>query len=372
MFVYLSVPILIIILWAMGIRYNLKKDAVLRFGMIYLFIVSSFRSTNLGADASSYSNAFKVIGERGTYYMEKGYVLLNRIVATFTSNYSVLIFIVNLIFFLSLYYYIKNFVKEEYWIYCLMIVALQPYIFLQTTFNIIRQCCAVGLIVLAMNFYVNAIRFKNRFTGYILFNIITIVAAQFHRSAYFLLFIPIIFIIKMNKNRWRMIALVFMFFNFIGLSRMMTIIERLIGNTNYSNYSSSMLNNPLYLILVLAYVFWITSNYDKLQLDKWERNFYDLYIFSITFLLFAVSNDMVYRIYIVLAIISLPAIQVVIENDVSSRIVLSKRLNSNGVGSLTLVLCAYYICFFVGYILLLYKNHNSAYIPYHTLFWKEQ
>lgn len=371
MFVYLSVPTVIIILWIMEIRYNLKKDAVLRFGMMYLFIISSLRATNLGADAIRYIEAFKVIGERGTYYMEKGYVLLNRIVATFTSNYSVLIFIVNMVFFLSLYYYIKNYVKEEYWMYCLMIVAFQPYIFLQTTFNIMRQCCAVGLIVLAMNFYVNAIRFKHRFTGYVLFNIITILAAQFHRSAYFLLFIPVIFMIEMNKNKWRLLALVFLGFNFIDLSRVMNRIERLTGNTSYTNYSASMLNSPIYLVLVLGFVFLITSYYDKLQLDKWERNFYDLYLFSITFLLFAVSNDMVYRIYIVLAIISLPAIQVVIENDESTRIVISKRLNSRGVGLLTLIICAYYICFFVGYILLLYKNHNSAYIPYHTLFWKE-
>lgn len=371
MFVYLSIPAVIIILWIFGIRYNLKKDSILRFGMMYLFLISSLRAPDLGADATRYNRAFEVIGERGTYYMEKGYVLLNRIVASFTSNYSVLIFIINIVFFLSLYYYIKNFVKEKYWIYCLMVVAFQPYIFLQTTFNIMRQCCAVGLIVLAMNFYVNSIRFKHRFTGYILYNLIIILAAQFHRSAYFLLVIPIIFIIKMNKNRWRLLALVFISFNYIGLSRMMSRIESLTGNTNYTNYSESMLNNPLYLVLVLAFLFWITSYYDKLQLDKWERNFYDLYSFSIAFLLFAVSNDMVYRIYIVLAIISLPAIQVVIENDESTRIVISKRLNSRGVGLLTLIICAYYICFFVGYILLLYKNHNSAYIPYHTLFWKE-
>lgn len=370
MIVYLSIPMLMFFLWLVNIFLKIKKDTILRIGMSYLFVISSFRSTSLGADSFNYIKAFKIIGNSGTYYMEKGYVFLNRLVSMFTSNYTVLILIVNSIFFLSLSYYIKKFVDKNYWIYCLMFISLQPYIFLQTTFNIIRQCCAVSFVIIAMCFLVNSIRFKHKFTGYIMFNIMTIIGAQFHRSAYLFLAIPIIFLIKMNKNRWRFLAFVFIGFNFITFSRMISRVELLAGYTKYSNYGASILNNSAYIILVLLYLFWITSYYENLELDKWEQNFYDLYLFSIVFLLFAVSNDMVYRVYIIMAIISLPAIQIIFKNDKSSKIVLSHRLNFKRVRVFSFALCSYYFFFFIGYIFYLYINYNSIYIPYHTIFWK--
>ncbi len=370
MFAYLSIPIFIVFLWVISIRYGINKIAILRYGMLYLFVISTFRSISLGADSFNYIQAFRTISNRGTYYMEKGYVFLNRLVSSFTSNYSVLIFIVNCLFFLSVYYYIKHFVKEEYWVYCLIVIAFQPYIYLQTTFNIIRQCCAVSFALIGMGFFVNSVKFKHKFTGYILFDLMIIVGAQFHRSTYFLLAIPIIYIIKMNKTKWRLLALLFVGFNQVGLSRILSRIEGLVGNANYINYSASILNNPIYILLVLVYFFWITSYYDSLEIEKWERYYFNIYLFSIAFMLFAVSNDMVYRVYIILAIISLPGIQIVFQNDKSSRIVLSKKLNSSGIGIFSLGLCLYYICFFVGYILYLNMTHNSAYIPYHTIFWK--
>ena len=208
MFVYLSIPMFFSFLWLMEIRYNIKKTTILRYGTIYLFLISSFRSVSLGADSENYIEAFTIIGKRGTYYMEKGYVLLNKLVNFFTSNYSVLIFIINIVFFMSLYNYIRQFVKEQYLIYCLIVIAFHPYIFLQSTFNIIRQCCAVSLVIIGLYFYVNSIRFKQKYTGVFIFVFMVFLGAQFHRSSYFLLIIPFISTIKMNRSKWRILALI--------------------------------------------------------------------------------------------------------------------------------------------------------------------
>lgn len=370
MFVYLSIPAAIIFLWLIDAHYKIGKDIVLTAGMIYLFLTSSFRSVNLGADSVSYIRAFNIIGSTGSFYMEKGYVLLNRIVYCLTSSYSALIFVVNCFFFISVYYYIRRFVDKEYWIYCLIIIALQPYIYLQTTFNIIRQCCAVSFVISGLSCYINSVKFKHKFTGLILFCLLTLIGAQFHKSAYFLLVIPLLLLVKMNRRKWRMLAIVFLLCNLLRLTRRMTPLLAMIGYSHYSEYSSSILDNPAYLLVVLGYFFWITSSYNRIELDDWKKHFYDLYLFSIAFLLLAVSNDMFYRVYVILAIITMPAIQIIVKNDTSKRLVYKKKFDSKGVGMVSFVLCSYYVLFFVGYILYLGRKHSAAYIPYHSVFWK--
>lgn len=369
MLVYLCIPLVIIFLYFLVYRTGLQKTLFLLLSIVFLFMISSIRSKTIGADSNRYGVAFHIIETYGHYYMEKGYEWLNRIVAHFTSNFSVLIITVNILFFLPLYYYIKKHVDKNYWIYSVLIVALQPYIYLQTTFNIIRQACAISFVLIGMHFYINSVKFKHKFTGYILFNALTIIGAQFHRASYFMLAIPLVFLIKWNKVKWRVLAFVFLLLNLFDFSRLLIRLERLIGKTNYSNYSASILDNPAYVLVVFAFILWLTSSYDKIKIEQWDKRFYDLYIFSISFLIFAVSNDMVYRMYIMLAIISLPAIQTVVKNDRSVRVKTNNSNSSEGkTGLYTVILFCYYFSFWIGYILYLYYTNNSAYIPYRTFF----
>lgn len=324
------------------------------------------RNPYMGADSENYVRAFEVISQRGTYYMEKGYVWLNRLVASFTSSYTVLICIINFFFFAALYWYIKKNVDSKFWLYCIVIIGLQPYIFLQTTFNIIRQECSISLTIIGMFFYINAVKFKHKYTGFILYIIFVLLGAQFHRSTYALLLIPIIFRIKWSKNKWRLLAFVFFMLNLFRASRFLSAIERWFGHSNYSNHRATLLDNVIYIFLLVCYIFWVTSFYDDLKIDVWKKRFLDLYLFSITFLVFAISNNMVYRMYISLAILSLPGIEYIMSNDRSPKMRFSVSSKSR-VGSYSTVLTCYYIAFWCGYILYLSLSNNTAYVPYRFL-----
>ena len=56
------------------------------------------------------------------------------------------------------------------------------------------------------------------------------------------------------------------------------------------------------------------SIYSELYKSKEEKVLVDLFILSLVFLIFAVQNDMLYRVYIVLAFISIPGITIICKN----------------------------------------------------------
>ena len=310
---------------------NYKRELFLVLSFLYLFLVSSLRDGTIGTDYKSYIIAFETISKTGTYYMEKGYVLLNRIVSFVTSNYIGIAFSVNM--------------------------------FIQSTFNLMRQTCATGILLIGMNCIINKLNIRRL----VVYCSLVLIAAQFHRIAYFMLLIPIVLWFPWRRSYWLIVLFISLLISFIGINR---ILDFLIGNldfrNSYANYEPSLLNNPLYLALIIILVLFILYRYPiYVEFGEKERRIINLFLFSLCFLLFAVSNDMVYRIYIMLAYCSLPGFGILI-----------KRANSNTCFEvvkneaivLKIVILFYFLFFYIGYIVLLSYNKNVYYVPFKFVF----
>ena len=102
----------------------------------------------------------------------------------------------------------------------------------------------------------------------------------------------------------------------------------------------------------------IISFYDKICESRMQRIFVNLYIFSLCFLMLAVENDIVYRLYIAMAYASLPAVPIII--NAMRKYKYGNLVKWGYIG--------YYAAFYIGYIYLLYENNNPDYIPFKLIF----
>lgn len=320
----------------------------------------------MGADALNYQAAFKAIQLYGTYYMERGFVLLNRLVSRITDQYSGMIIANNLLFFSPLYSYIKKYVAADYWPVCVFVILLQPYIFLQTTFNIVRQECAIGFIIMGMSMYLTPSKSKKTYVlKHVAYILMCLIGAQFHRSAYFALAVPLFFFIKWDKKKWYILLSLSLICNVVNVSVLIQRVASFVGYDQYYDYRASLLNNPLYIVLMTAFILLLIQKYKRFTSSQGDKRLFDLYLFSLIMLIFAVSNDMVYRVYVMFSVIALPALPILTSKVGLFRIRISDVTVSRGLG---IVYIAYYLCFFFGYLALLTINNNVAYIPYRFCF----
>lgn len=365
MLVYILNILLIVVLYKIIYNSNISKKWFLILSLAYLFAISSFRHVTMGADYVHYVSAFRTISRTGTYYMEKGYVLFNYLVSKITSNYIGLAIAVNMMIFVPLYFFIQRFVNERDWGICVFIFCANPYMFIQSTFNALRQSCATGLILLGMIELFNT-KHKKIIRALAYFALV-LVAAQFHRISYIMLIVPLVFIIKWNQVYWFVALIISVILNWVGATSIGEFVAtRLEFRLGYLNYDSSILNRPIYIIFIVSVIGYFIYHYsDFAKLEKEKKHIVDFFIFSLCFLLVSLPNDMFYRVYIIIAFCALPGIPMVCES-VTHKHVKIRIKNENQLIKRLFVL--YYLAFYIGYIGLLASNHNSQYIPFRFAF----
>lgn len=338
---------------------NAKREVFLVISLLFLFVISTFRNEIIGTDYKNYIVAFETISKTGTYYMEKGYVLLNVLVSHVTQKYYGIAFAVNLIFFTSFFYYIRNNVDSKYWDICLLVFLLNPYFFIQSTFNLMRQTCATGIVMIGLTSLLKKPCVKSVIT-YLLF---ILISAQFHRVSYFLVIIPVIFYFPWNKVYWLLMLLLSIIINYIGVNSFLSLFfVETNFNAGYANYEETYLNHPIFILLVSIFFIIILLRYEDCGFyRKKEKNILNLYLFSLCLLIIAVTNKMVYRVYVMFAFFSIPGVAVLFVNDESKKFGYYFRKDSIVLRS---ILIAYYICFYLGYVILLSINGDVNYIPF--------
>lgn len=363
MFIYFFTILIIGCFYYLIYHSSLKRIAFVRLSLLFLFFISSFRDASIGADYIYYVSAFKTISVSGTYYMEKGYVLLNRIVALLTDNYIGIAIAVNLILFIPLYYFIVKNVDEEYWGLVIFVFAANPYFFIQSTFNAMRQCCATGIIIVGFNYLIKR---KEGILNNIIYIIMVVLAAQFHRVSYCLLILPLVLHIRWTKVKWFIVLAVCLLLRIVNISSLVSVVGRWMRYTTYINYRASKLDNPIYIVfLICIFLFFIYHYDDFSSVSISSKNKMDTYLFSLSFLILALSNDMLYRIYMIIAFCALPGIPVVCQGIQLSNTRVRIKNEEKIVPRLYIL---YYLVFYFGYIMLLAYNQNSSYIPFKFCF----
>lgn len=343
-----------------------NKDPRVRKGyyilvIFFLFFISTFRSSNMGRDYGGYISIFhNMVWRGGHYFKEEGFNTFSRIVGSISESHVFFSLCINLMLFIPLLVFFKRYIKEEDRLIALYIFAANPYLYLQTTFNMLRQCCATGIILVALMLFYN-----RRLYNYVLFVLLVLLARTFHRSSIIVLAIIPITLIKWSKRRWIIAATVSLLISFFFSSGVIGRFATLIGYESYSTFEASFLNNPLYIVLMYLYVIILSCSYDEFIKNESDRIYIDIYMFSLCLLLFAVKNDAVYRIRILFLYMSFPALPVIFRNLTTEpffEMILRKKMEGRSL--MVSFHYLYYFFFFIGYILLLAFNNNTYYVPF--------
>lgn len=355
--------------------YGYKKVAELKNSQLWylgtaffaMFLFSSFRAPHIGTDFHSYIAALEHVKNTGTYYMESGYILLNKMVLLFTDHHIGIAIAVNLMLMVPLFILIVRCVGRKYWPVCVMIFLLNPYMYIQSTFNIMRQGCATGLVILAALCLTRKDLWKK-----LLSVVFIIAAAMFHRMAFSMLVLVPVMLIPWKKKWWVIIGSVAFGINMFGID-LFSLAIRILSD-KYVGYEASLLNVGVYAMFIYAIILGICHYYDRLCADVKHKKFIDLYLLSLSYLLIALPNDIAYRIYIMLAFTAIPAVPVIWDMLGTLRVesipILGKLKlweKYPQVKNFMPVIpgyTLYYFGFFAGYILYFWLTKNAAYIPF--------
>lgn len=349
MFVYLFTYIFIIFAYFYVKKCNVtvqQNRLICSLIIFVLWFVSAFRAAHIGKDHFTYNGLFYSIGATGDAYCEKGYVLLNRILYFIYDDPIILSIGVSSLLIFSYAYYVKHNVNYDYWILAILIFVFQPYLYIQSSFNVLRQGCATAFVMLAIPNLIEKKKFK--YFAWIA------IACLFHFSAviFFLLF----FLQKFNLNFKRIIFIAFisLVLNFVNaFSFLFAIISQYQA---YENYEESLLNIKPYVLFIFGVTIYFASKYNTLFHNEKEKMFVDIFLISLCLLIVFVQNDMLYRVYIMFAFISVPGITIIFKNILKNNSLVEA------------VLLGYYNFFYIGYTSRWYLNNDFSYYPFKFAF----
>lgn len=323
-----------------------------------LFIVSSLRAEHIGADHLTYIGVYKRLGQYGFgkfFVNEPFYAWLNVLAYFFTDNYIGLSIAVNCVIFFSLYIYFNRYVKDEFKFIVVYIFMLNPYMYIQSTFNILRQGCAMGILLFSIPYLIEKKWMK--------FALMVICAAQFHNISYVFLLLIGIRVISWNRKKIGTILLSATVVNlFMRNTNFLRGITRILGYEGYLTYRDSMFNFKFYVLVIFLIVSFFLIYYERLYTNEEEKVLIDIYLISLSLLPVFILNAQLYRVYIVLAVISLPAVPYILN---------AFRLKTYNKEFFFLKAGYYSYYMFMACIFFarMIMTHNTAYVPF-KFFWQ--
>lgn len=317
MFYYLLFPLVPVFYYCLINHKTMKfKMHDKNFFKINIFIVASlstllffstFRNQIIGADYTNYVHEYLVNHE---WYGEIGFSFIYQIsYFIFKDNYWGLSLIINSINFYCIYKFLNKFMTDNSIILIIMLIfVLNPYLYIQSSFNIIRQGLSTSIILLAITYLFDN---KNK-----IFFLLIFIATSIHNIS--ILFVFLYFLKKLNIGKKTLIIIFFVCFIINLVFTNISFLNPLISLIKYNGYiawGSTKFDFKIYSAFIAIYCTFIFKNYDALSKNERDKNFIDLYILSLCFLLIAVKNDVLYRVYVMMCFFTLPAIYTIIKKQ---------------------------------------------------------
>lgn len=200
---YIVVFVLAIILAFIADR-NRRHRHIVFFSLSTLIAVLSlfagFRDIGVGTDTVIYSEKYFEIVRKISFdelilsnddsFRSKSYLILNYLASTFSNNVWIALLFTELTILIPLYYGIYKLSKIETVKFSIF-TALYVFFFLNYSFNIMRQSCAVSFVFLAFCYY------KER--KWLKFVILEFIAYHFHSTSIIYLLIPLFYYLIQKK-----------------------------------------------------------------------------------------------------------------------------------------------------------------------------
>ena len=232
---------------------------------------------------------------------------------------------------------------------------LNPYMFIQSSFNILRQGCATGILLFSIPFLQEK--------KWIQFIIIVILAAQFHNISYVFLLLIGVRMIPWDKRLFTIVLAISCISNVLlrGSNYLLQVLAQIFGYERYLGYRSSMLDMGPYVVFIVGVVIILLLYYEELYENEKDKFLIDLYILSLSLLPIFIKNAQLYRVYVVLAFMSLPAVSYVLR---ASRTVMGKKMCM----MVNLGYYSYYLVFMGAFLAKMVLTDNEQYTPF-VFFW---
>lgn len=238
--------------------------------LVLIIIIAGFRSINVGVDTYQfcyiYNKTFGTItnvsqGLELTRF-EAGFVFLCYFLSRFSNNYRVLLLVTSVIIFSCVMYFIRKNSKN---------IPFSIYLFIALNFfgmymNVMRQALAIGIILIIYEKFLKEKKYFKYCLG-------VLVAMLFHKSAFIMLFLPLI--LKINfKPKVIMSAFALGVGFFLFGDKILAVIANVIGYGGYItklDYFSSNYFGALLLFMVNLFIF-IFCYFKKSKLEINELN----------------------------------------------------------------------------------------------------
>lgn len=243
-----------IIAWVINRSFKGKGTLIfLALTFIQLLILYTFANPDSMCDLPSYKDAFDnassyklTIDSITEDWMEPGYIILNKIIHSFSKDFAVFLGVYGFVLLACLW---KTIIK--YSPYNIISVICFVIIFFNGSLFILRQNLAVALCVFAFQFVI-----KRDFKRFIL---LVIIAFLLHRSA--LIFLPVYFIYPMKKVKgYVLLSSIVLVLSVFATTFIHNILNQ---SFKYSSYTDSMVtftNVAIAGIILFFYIFFLKKD----------------------------------------------------------------------------------------------------------------
>lgn len=205
-----------------------KNKLFLLITFFELFFISGFRAWYIGNDTTVYVNFFSYAIDNydlSLSYMEKGYILFNKVLSSFTDNPQAILIVTSFCILGVIVCFIEKYSK-----FVLLSILLFVILDFSTTLNIVRQYMALIIVLLGFPFVV-----KRQFIKFLL---CCLLAITFHKSA--IVAIAWYFIYPLNIKIKNVSAiLIITIFIFVFIAPFLDTIFQVLGR--YENYVGNRL-----------------------------------------------------------------------------------------------------------------------------------
>jgi len=226
---------------------------ILTFCTLFLFLALRY---DYGNDYMSYLNIHTLINASQQAWGNNN--ILFKYLNLLIPNFYLLIAFISLLYIFSVFYLVKSNVKVNLYWFSILILLLNPYLFL-VHLSSIRQTIAICFFVFAIIFLIKR--------NLVMYTVFVLISFGFHSSA--LVLLPLYFLINEKKIKKRWFMLIFLFLSiFLGTSLFETLIYKVLEffPYNYTYYFEQGLQNSLRSTLISSFFFFlILFNINKLE-----------------------------------------------------------------------------------------------------------
>ncbi len=230
-----------------------RSDRILLFSIVLIYLICVLRSTTVGRDIPGYERIYEeTIGipwENFNYVnFENGYIFLMKVCIKLGLSFQAFFAVVYFIILWPIYLFIKKYSKNKL-ISVLMYVC---YILFEFDLTGLRQALAISIVLLAFIALLEAHRFNK-----MLYIVLVLVAASFHKSAYVaLVFLPLLAIHSLGWYAFSMVIATVV--SILARQYLFVYIKELFGKDSFSlNAGLHIGGNIVFMMAIVAFVMFI-------------------------------------------------------------------------------------------------------------------